>query len=54
MTNPLSNPDSLRDFEHYEDDAPNSDPLCLGCHADTQLDSNGYCSDCNLEDGLDA
>lgn len=24
-------------------------PLCLGCHADAQLDSDGYCSDCNDE-----
>ena len=27
-----------------------SDPeLCLGCHAETDLDGDGYCSDCNDE-----
>lgn len=48
-TNPLSNPDSLRDFEHYEDDTDDEDPFCLGCGADTGVDYDGYCADCNEE-----
>jgi len=39
----------------YVDEAqeqwPNEDsgPLCLGCHVDAELDSDGYCADCNDE-----
>lgn len=31
------------------DDDADIDPLCLGCHVDAQLDTDGYCSDCNDE-----
>jgi len=39
----------MADFDEQLDDDSDSGPLCLGCHVDADLDSDGYCADCNDE-----
>lgn len=48
-------PPGVTDNDPYftDESEVNEDPLCLGCHDDCDLDSDGYCPECVDEDDGD-